>query len=578
MRPPIIYFIFYCCLFLPFITSCEKQSDIRVLFQEIEVLMPQQPDSALSLLKGVNDISSLSKADQAHYHLLRTEAEDKTYTPHTTDSLIRIAAYYYEAEDDARLKTKAWYYMGRVNQDMKNGLKAQEYYLKALDRGKYLTDYALLGRIYNNVGMLYTYQSVYEKAIPFQKKAFDYLQKTGDSTAQSFVLRDLARNYTMLDMTDSAIAYYEKAMLYADARRRLFIYTELGGLYIDNGKYQKAHDYLRKALLLADRDKLKYPIYMILGELHFHLGQLDSSKVYLEKSLDGLQITTRAAAFHYLSEIACQKKDWKASVVLNRAYQALHDSMHRQTETESLRRVQELYNYHETEEKLSSSLLRIANLKIKLLISTLVGLILLVLVLWIWRILRKRKEYLIEQQIMLNELRTEQDERENRIIQNRETIRFLEQRLGECSDLYDIKEKELLQLRKELLEVENRNLQHSAASRLVRIEAFRNSEIYIRFHNKIEWKPVAEDWESLFLSIESAYTGFAEKLNKALPKISVQERQVCYLVKTDVPPAIMANLLNCSANNISMIRARLYKKAYNKQGTAGDFDRFLHQF
>lgn len=578
MRPPIIYFIFYCCLFLPFITSCEKQSDIRVLFQEIEVLMPQQPDSALSLLKGVNDISSLSKADQAHYHLLRTEAEDKTYTPHTTDSLIRIAAYYYEAEDDARQKTKAWYYMGRVNQDMKNGLKAQEYYLKALDRGKYLADYALLGRIYNNVGMLYTYQSVYEKAIPFQKKAFDYFGMSGESTGQSFVLRDLARNYTMLDMTDSAISYYEKAMLYADVGKCPFTYSELGGLYMDKGNYEKAYGYVRQALLLADKDKLKYPIYMVLGELHYHLGQLDSSEFYLRKSLKGPQITTRAGALNSLSKIAYQREDWKLYTVLHMSYETLRDSISEQKQTESIRRMQELYNYHQAEEKLSSSLLHIANLKIKLLISTLIGLILLALILWVWRILSKRKEYLVLQQVMLDKLRTEQDENENRIVKNKETILSLEKRLEQCSDLYDIKEKEVLQLRKELLEVENLNLQHSAASRLVRIEEFRNSEIYIRFHNKNEWKPVPEDWESLFLSIESAYNGFAEKLNKALPKISIQERQVCYLVKADVPPAVMANLLNCSANNISMIRARLYKKAYNKQGTAGDFDRFLHQF
>lgn len=578
MRPPIIYFIFYCCLFLPFITSCEKQSDIRVLFQEIEVLMPQQPDSALSLLKGVNDISSLSKADQAHYHLLRTEAEDKTYTPHTTDSLIRIAAYYYEAEDDARLKTKAWYYMGRVNQDMKNGLKAQEYYLKALDRGKYLTDYALLGRIYNNVGMLYTYQSVYEKAIPFQKKAFDYLQKTGDSTAQSFVLRDLARNYTMLDMTDSAIAYYEKAMLYADVEKCPFIYSELGSLYVKKGQYQRAHDFIQQTLQQVTREEWRYSIYLVLGELYSHLVQFDSAEFYLKKSLAGTQRTIRASALNFLSEVAYKREDWELYAVLHRSYETLRDSIYGQKQTESIRRMQELYNYHQAEENLSSSLLHIANLKIKLLISTLIGLILLALILWVCSILRKRKEYLVLQQVMLDKLRTEQDENENRIVKNKETILSLEKRLEKCSDLYDIKEKEVLQLRKELLEAENRNLQHSAASRLVRIEEFRNSEIYIRFHNKNEWKPVPEDWESLFLSIESAYNGFAEKLNRALPKISIQERQVCYLVKADVPPAVMANLLNCSANNISMIRARLYKKAYNKQGTAGDFDRFLHQF
>lgn len=49
-------------------------------------------------------------------------------------------------------------------------LHAQDYYLKVLQEEDKIDDNALLGRINNSMGMLYTYQEVYERAIPYQQK------------------------------------------------------------------------------------------------------------------------------------------------------------------------------------------------------------------------------------------------------------------------------------------------------------------------------------------------------------------------------------------------------------------------
>lgn len=75
-----------------------------------------------------------------------------------------------------------------------------------------IDDNALLGRINNSMGMLYTYQEVYERAIPYQQKALEYFEIMNDSIGQSFVLRDIGRNLTALNKIDSAIIYYEKAL------------------------------------------------------------------------------------------------------------------------------------------------------------------------------------------------------------------------------------------------------------------------------------------------------------------------------------------------------------------------------
>lgn len=426
MKPKSLQFILCFCSLLPLLFFGKKQLVGITMFQQVEAFMPEYPDIALFLLKQVKDIQSLSKKNQAYYYLLLTEAEDKTYMPHTTDSLIRIAVNYYDKQDNLILKTKSWYYMGRVNQELKNALKAQEYYLTALKTGKNITDYTLLGHIYNNVGMLYTHQEVYEKAIPFQQKAITAFGMICDSSSQAYALHDLARNYTMLEKQDSAIACYEQAIQYIK--------------------------------------KEKIPSY----------------------------------------------------------------------------------TYHQAEEQLSLSPLYITNLKVKYLSSLILASVLLLLVICVGLQLKKRKKFIQEQQSKLEQLKNKQAENEESIVKNNALI--------------------------QALEIENKNLQ---SQRISTIEQFKISKVYLRFHNKKEWKAKPEDWEELFHAIDSTYTEFSHRLNEQLSKSTMQELQVCYLIKGDVPPSLMAQLLNCSATNISMIRKRLYQKICNMEGSSNEFDQFI---
>lgn len=193
--------------------SCDGIGHPIIDFWKVENLMPQHPDSALMLLEQIENKENLSRKDKAHYYLLLTEAEDKTRAKHASDSLITIATDYYENTDDSKRKAKAWYYRGRVNQDLNLPLKAQEYYLKALRDEEQITDHALLGRINNHIGMLYTYQEVYDKALPFQKKAVEDFRTLRDSMGQVFALRDLGRTFSMLGYRDSAIISNQKRSL-----------------------------------------------------------------------------------------------------------------------------------------------------------------------------------------------------------------------------------------------------------------------------------------------------------------------------------------------------------------------------
>ena len=234
--------IVFLLILIPIIwISCDGMGHQTIDFRKIENLMPQHPDSALMLLEQIENKENLSRKDKAHYYLLLTEAQDKTFVKHETDSLITIATDYYEETDDLERKAKAWFYKGRINQDLNQPLKAQEYYLKALREEEQIKDYALLGRINNNIGMLYTYQTVYDKALPFQKKAVEDFRMLKDSMGQVFALRDLGRTFLMLGYQDSAIICNQKAIALMGKNILPSVYTELAGLYIEEQRLEEAY-------------------------------------------------------------------------------------------------------------------------------------------------------------------------------------------------------------------------------------------------------------------------------------------------------------------------------------------------
>ena len=140
--------IVFLLILIPIIwISCDGMGHQTIDFRKVENLMPQHPDSALMLLEQIENKENLSRKDKAHYYLLLTEAQDKTFVKHETDSLITIATDYYEETDDLERKAKAWYYRGRISQDQNHPLKAQECYLKALRDEESIKDHALLGRV-----------------------------------------------------------------------------------------------------------------------------------------------------------------------------------------------------------------------------------------------------------------------------------------------------------------------------------------------------------------------------------------------------------------------------------------------
>ena len=80
------------------LTGCKKHtSKNAVLWSEMESLMNNYPDSVLRFLQHHVSVESLNHADRMRYNLLLTQAIDKNYIYHTSDSVMKMVTDYYES-------------------------------------------------------------------------------------------------------------------------------------------------------------------------------------------------------------------------------------------------------------------------------------------------------------------------------------------------------------------------------------------------------------------------------------------------------------------------------------------------
>ncbi|MBP3517359.1 MAG: hypothetical protein J6K31_02900 [Parabacteroides sp.] len=80
--------------------ACRQDSRARFCLEEAERLMESRPDSSLSLLESLRFPERLSSEDYAIWCLLVTQARDKNYLEHTSDSVIDVAVRYFEKQNE----------------------------------------------------------------------------------------------------------------------------------------------------------------------------------------------------------------------------------------------------------------------------------------------------------------------------------------------------------------------------------------------------------------------------------------------------------------------------------------------
>ena len=113
------------------LTSCTQHSKHWETLKQVDSFIEERPDSALTVLRGMDKKALSGKEEEAKHALLLSMALDKNYIDKTNDSLINIAVDYYKDRDDVRAKFLSYYYQGRIYTNANNLTQATLAYLEA---------------------------------------------------------------------------------------------------------------------------------------------------------------------------------------------------------------------------------------------------------------------------------------------------------------------------------------------------------------------------------------------------------------------------------------------------------------
>lgn len=571
--------------------------------------MEERSDSALIYLSSLTSvIGNEPEETQIYYGLLKTKAKDKEYIRHTSDSLMKEVVHFYESHRNTEKLMEANYYLGCVYRDMKDAPRAMVAFQKAIEVGGNTQRYDILGRVYEEMGTILAYQSLYEDALKAYKTSYAYKvkQKEGEGKGIVYALRNQGRMYEVLNRLDSAEYYYQKAYEKAfKLNDRQVIYSisiEFGNVYLHFGKPTRAMKLFSEMPQKHNEDDAIY-LYG-LGSTYMAIAKLDSAQYYYKEALKegkrNQSIYMKSSIYKALSTIEAQKGDYPSAFEYAEKSFALEDSIKEKTRTEAIGKIHALYNYRYTEEENQQLLLKSQQTQIYIYLL----IIAVLLIAGIAAIYFNQKRLAQEQIDRLSQQKEEQEKySQDRLIKNRNEILEIQKQLQQAKaekeekNSYLIKaqtelqqipqlkarlteaEKELLKVKEKSLELENQLIKSKEYEKLIQKDLFENTSIYQHFHEAAmdndSKKIKEEDWITLIQEIDKAYNNFTDRLKALYPSITQHELHICYLIKTNIAPSGMAKILCKSTSGVSNGRARLYQKISKHEGNGEMLDKLI---
>lgn len=210
--------------------SCGKRAgSIPAELVRADSLLAVCPDSAARYLASLDSlVREEPERVRMYYALQKIKADDKCYVTHTTDSVIRAVVRYYTDAGDPDLLMEAYYYLGSVYRDMGDPLAALRAFHRAVEVGERSDRFALLGRIYEQMGYVLAYQSLYPEAMEAMRKSSLYYGRACDTIGIAYARRNQARLYLELGK-DSVDVLYREAIRWALARRDSSVVCKISG-------------------------------------------------------------------------------------------------------------------------------------------------------------------------------------------------------------------------------------------------------------------------------------------------------------------------------------------------------------
>ena len=544
-------------------------------------LMEEHPDSALAILKRDSlEICRSGKDFRLWYALSRTEADDKCYILHVSDSAIRIAAGCYDSYGSALQRVRADYLLGRVYCDMHLYGHALTSFNKAIavDAKNDSVINRYKARAATWAGYVYEVKGLHKDALRYNKLAYGYAKQAGAQVTEVYSLRDIGRSYSYLKQNNTAIPYYrqaaKKAKAIGDANLYNMVMEELAGIYIEEGRLDEAYAALNtKFLATTDKDIASH--YYIWAMYFEKIGQLDSAVAYDKRGMKYSEISIKRDVSLDLARLLMKQGKRDEAMEYYEKYSVYSDSVEASELKETsdmLSQVEKSIDVERKNAALASSQLRLAAV-----MSILVVVVVIASVALLGMYLkRKRKQR--EQLERVRRYRLERSMKEKqRAQQNKERIALLENELTASNQTLSELRQELIRNEAEMLKYKDALTAFEQKHGELLVADLADTDVYKLYHDPVA-KPTSADYHMLVEALNKAYGDFTLRLKEFYPDIRSNEMWICCMVKAGLTSKEICNISSYSYSSIGMAKVRLYGKMLGKKGSSRDFDAFIRDF
>lgn len=570
-------------------------------FDTVESIMWAHPDSALALLERMPKPSPDDRLNNATWCLLYTQAWDKNYRRHTSDSLVNIALRYFDKREDGLRKAQAWFYRGSVLKDLGKLEEATECYVRARDLTASFDDPLFASLICQTLGRIYREQGIYGKAFDLFREAIHHVTQVPRSKDWSHAYSELGRTFAERDQLDSARHYFElsleNAELIKDLKMQGMAIGELGVVSRAKGNYKQALEHGKKRLALeqsiGNGRNIPQAQYS-LGRTFYYINELDSAKKYFQQSLSSFQIQTKRGAYKTLYAISRKQGKHKEAIDYIEQYLVYNDSINNMDRARAIAEAQEKYDNEKLENEKKSLMLEKERLQRAILcggivVALLVGSIAFGYQRKLWlkeRRLRKSEEEIQEYLANLHE-------NEEMILQKQALIQSLSRDLEDKANLEEMAREQLGQIGRlrddtEFLRAQNleykKKIDDYARSasqnedRIVKLEklsdqnlALKSREAFLVDYIYAHTEPFRElrinprkfnNWALLYERLNRLHNGFCFCLKNEFPGLNEEDIQVCCLIKCGLTTSQIAEIFHISGPSVTKKKYRIRERMH----------------
>lgn len=560
--------------------SCRDGGRIESILRTTDSLMEGHPDSALSTLRRDSlEICRSGKDYRLWYALSRTEADDKCYILHVSDSTIRAAANYYNNHGSDFQRVRANYLLGRVYCDMhlyghaltsfNKAIKVESENDSAINRYK--------ARSATWAGYVYEVKGLHKDALRYNKLAYGYAKQAGAQVTEVYSLRDIGRSYRNLNRNDIAIPYYQKAAKKAktidDANLYNMVMEELAGIYIEEGRLDEAYAALNtKFLATTDKDIASH--YYIWAMYFEKIGQLDSAVAYDKRGMKYSDVSIKRDVSLDLARLLMKQGKHNEAIKYYEQYSVYSDSVTASELNETSDMLSQVEKNIDIERK--NTILAETKTNLTILLSIIIFTVIVVSLILIKHYSNVRKRIREQQERANNYLSQLQETGMQKMKRNEERIAQLETELSVSNEKLTEIRKSLMRNEAEMLAKQNEHMLFKEKHRELLIADLADTDVYKLYHTP-NAVPSSADYHRLVEALNKAYNNFTKRLKEFYPDINDNEVWICCMVKAGLSSKEICNISPYSYSSLGMAKSRLYFKMFQKKGGAKDLDHFIKE-